>query len=274
MEALGDEMPAPGEKLGILMCLMCGCMNYSRRFYDETLKDPATASPLVFPETVLNAPASHLASVLGVHGLTYTLIGDQGVFLQGLATAGQWIKEGKLSSCLVVSSEEMDWLTVDSVALFNHNVIVSEGAGAMWLGTRQAADWPAKLEAVTEQYAFTKDQNQFGAAVRARSELGKFPGRELLCDSQRGVAQEDRPETEAWARWRGPRLSPKTVLGEAFTASSAWQCVAAVDSLRVNDLDSAAVSVVGSNQQAIAARFVRSPPRAGDFPDTSIDVIA
>src|SRR5262249_53248507 len=51
LEALGAEAAdvANGAmRLGILMCVMSGCVNYSRRFYDETLKDPATASPLVF----------------------------------------------------------------------------------------------------------------------------------------------------------------------------------------------------------------------------------
>src|SRR6516164_5721176 len=72
LEALGAEAGSVtngGLRLGIVMCVMSGCVNYSRRFYDETLKNAATASPLVFPETVFNAPASHLASVLGSTGL-------------------------------------------------------------------------------------------------------------------------------------------------------------------------------------------------------------
>ena len=70
---------------------MSGSVNYSRRFYDETLKDPATASPLVFPETVFNAPASHLAALLGTTAINYTLVGDPGTFLQGIALAADWL---------------------------------------------------------------------------------------------------------------------------------------------------------------------------------------
>src|SRR6266568_1887131 len=68
LEALGNDaarVSGGSLRLGIIFCVMTGCVNYSRRFYDETLKDPATASPLVFPETVFNAPASHLAALLG-----------------------------------------------------------------------------------------------------------------------------------------------------------------------------------------------------------------
>ena len=54
LEALGGEAARASSgslRLGIIVCVLTGCVNYSRRFYDETLNDPATASPLVFPET-------------------------------------------------------------------------------------------------------------------------------------------------------------------------------------------------------------------------------
>src|SRR5687767_15655864 len=60
LEALGEDatrITTGSVRVGIIMCVMSGCVNYSRRFYDETLRDPATASPLLFPETVFNAPS-------------------------------------------------------------------------------------------------------------------------------------------------------------------------------------------------------------------------
>src|SRR5437762_3809269 len=119
MEALGNhrEKLGNGDRLGIILCVLSGCVNYSRRFYDETLKDPATASPLVFPETVFNAPASHLAAVLGVTGINYTLVGDPGAYLQGLALAAQWLCTHQADSCLLIGAEEMDWLTPDAYGL-------------------------------------------------------------------------------------------------------------------------------------------------------------
>src|SRR5262245_2945841 len=94
LEALGSEGPDVQSglmRVGIIFCVMSGCVNYSRRFYDETLRDPATASPLVFPETVFNAPSSHLAAVLGTTAINYTLVGDPGTFLQGIALGAQWL---------------------------------------------------------------------------------------------------------------------------------------------------------------------------------------
>ena len=54
LEALGTDREAMTQgnlRVGVVLCVMSGCVNYSRRFYDEALRDPSTASPLVFPET-------------------------------------------------------------------------------------------------------------------------------------------------------------------------------------------------------------------------------
>ena len=52
-------------RLGIVTCTLTGGISYSRRFYEEVMQDPATASPIIFPETVFNSCASHLAACLG-----------------------------------------------------------------------------------------------------------------------------------------------------------------------------------------------------------------
>jgi hypothetical protein len=69
------------------------------------------------------------------------------------------------------------------------------------------------------------------------------------------IPQLDAAERAAWAAWPGPRLAPKTILGEAFAASAAWQCVAACDTVQNRKFFAVNVSVVGANQQAIGARF-------------------
>src|SRR5881394_484254 len=142
-EALGENLPAApnqhqGWRLGVILCVMSGCVNYSRRFFDEVLQDPTTASPLVFPETVFNAPSSHLAAVLGTTSANYTLVGDPATFLLGLVLAAEWLEEELVDGCLVVGAEELDWLTADAFLLFTRQVVVSEGAGALYL-TRGSA---------------------------------------------------------------------------------------------------------------------------------------
>jgi len=67
----------------------------------------------------------------------------------------------------------------------------------------------------------------------------------------------DEAERAAWSDWAGPRISPKRILGEGMMAAAAWQCVAAGDALASGRFVAANVSLVGANQQALGARFVR-----------------
>jgi len=258
LEAVGSDLSAirAGElRLGIVFGVMCGCVNYSRRFYAEVLQEPATASPLLFPETVFNAPASHLSALLGTRSKCYTLMGDPGVFLQGLATAALWLHEGQVDRCLVVSAEEIDWLIAAALNLFERRAVLADGAGAVYLSAMGEAT--VELRCVTDAHLFTRTTPREMAARKAREQLGPASPGEPLFDGTIGVADADSAEAEAWDNWDGPRISPKRILGEGFSAAAAWQTVAALDSLASGEHPSAVVSVVGCNQQAIAARFCR-----------------
>jgi 3-oxoacyl-(acyl-carrier-protein) synthase len=258
LEALGNEATGgsdPRLTLGIVYCAMSGCVNYSGRFYGEVLKDPATASPLIFPETVYNSPASHLAAVLGTTSAHYTIVGDPGTFLQGIALAADWLAGGRVESCLVIGAEESDWLTADAMRMFAHSATVSEGAGALYLRNTPATGSAVRLQAITGSHLFGKC-SRAQAARLTREEL--TGGRnDLLCDGLSGSSTADRDEQSAWHDWPGPRLSLKKILGEGLMAAAAWQCVAAVDALQQRQHETATVSVVGCNQQAIAAQFAR-----------------
>lgn len=263
-EALGGETQRTQmdlSRIGIIFCVVSGCVQYTRRFYDETLRDPATASPLVFPETVFNAPASHLAAFFGTTARNYTLVGDQGAFLQGLALASDWLLNDDVDGCLIVGAEELDWLTAAALKLFQRDSIYCEGAGAVYV-RRDAGGLHARLKAVSDPQSFSRKQNPGQAAGRMRAQLDSVipkcrPERTtLLCDGLQGIVHCDAAEAAAWRDWPGGRLSPKRILGEGLMASSAWQCVAALDALRQSRYSAAIVSVVGCNQQAIGAQFI------------------
>ena len=259
LEALGDQAAqADSMRLGIVFCVMSGCVNYSRRFYDETLRDPATASPLLFPETVFNAPSSHLAAVLGTTAINYTLVGDPGTFLLGLALAAEWLGDGQVDGCLVVGAEEMDWLTAEAFRLFTRRIILSEGAGALYLCRDKATGPAVELRGVTDTCLISDRESRFRAAQMVRKHLPAGSLADLLCDGRQDISRLDAPEAEAWRDWPGARCSPKAVLGEGLMAAAAWQCVAAVDALSRNRYASAQISIVGCNQQAIGAHFART----------------
>jgi hypothetical protein len=251
LEALGtDAMRVQtGElRLGIIVCMMAGGVAYSRRFYEEVLGDPATASPLIFPETVFNAPASHLGAYLHSPTINYTFVGDAGTFLQGMALAADWLDNGQADGCLVVGVEEMDWIVADAIRLFRRATIYAAGAGALYLKKNQPA--AVELAVITDSFTFTKKHSRSSAAKMMESQLPAGSINELFCVSD--------DTNFVRVGWPGQQTAPKVIVGEAFAASAAWQCVTACDVISCGKFTAANVSVVGANQQAVGARFERN----------------
>jgi 3-oxoacyl-(acyl-carrier-protein) synthase len=259
LEALGDDATRVRDgsiKLGVIVTVMSGCVNYSRRFYDEALRDPATASPLVFPETVFNAPSSHIAALLGTEAINYTLVGDPGTFVQGLALAADWLLEGTVDACVVAGSEEIDWATSNAFQLFSRQTVLSDGAGAVYLKRETANEKSVKLVAISDSHLFVPSRPRVAAIAEMRRDLAFNGAGAILVDGLQDVRRYDAPEEAAWRDWKSRRLSPKKILGEGLMAAAAWQTVLAVNAVR-EGADSALLSVVGTNQQAIGAVFGR-----------------
>jgi hypothetical protein len=248
---------AKGCRVGVVGCLQSGCVQYCCRFFEEVLRDPATASPLVFPETVLAAPFSHIASLLGGTQLVYTLMGDPSSFLQAMALGVQWLEENRVDVCLAVAAEEIVWLLGDALWHFEHSSVLSGGAGAVCLSLDPALSLGVELGAITDAHTYGALKSRAAAAQAMRAQLPPNAPADLLCDGIGDSSRVNTPELAAWRDWTGARLSPKKVLGEGLMAVGAWQCVAACDAIAKDRYAAAIVSLVGSNQQAIGARFVR-----------------
>jgi hypothetical protein len=245
--------------LGLVVCLQSGCVQFSYRFFDEVLKDAATASPLLFPETVFAAPTSHVAALLENTPRVYTLIGDAACFLQGLALGAQWLDEGRVEACVVVGAEETNWLSADALWHMEHSAVISGGAGALCLSRAPEAPPGVELSLITAPHTYSAHRSRRQAAQAMRHQLPPSSPNEVLCDGLSNSPRPDAPEIAAWRDWTGPRLSPKFILGEGLMAAPAWQCVAACDALARGRFTAANVSVVGPNQQALGARFTLNP---------------
>src|SRR5437764_9389080 len=62
------------ERVALIFAVSNGGVVYTKRFYRDIVNTGAeSASPLLFPETVINAPARHLAAILVITVVTYTL---------------------------------------------------------------------------------------------------------------------------------------------------------------------------------------------------------
>ncbi|MFI4941611.1 MAG: hypothetical protein ACHP7O_14880, partial [Burkholderiales bacterium] len=251
--------------IGIIVCLQCGCVQFSSRFFEETLKNAATASPLLFPETVFAAPACHVAALLENTPLVCTLTGDASSYAQGLALGIDWLHEGRVDACLAIGAEEIHWLSADALWHFDHRAIISSGAAALALSLDPEWSLGVELELITDAHSYTALANRMRAAKKMRAQMPAQSQAEILCDGLNDSPRADAAETNAWAGWSGPRISPKLVLGEGLMAAAAWQCVAGCDMIASGKFSAVNVSLVGANQQAIGVRFNKSGRTISDL---------
>lgn len=260
LEATASLRAAPGvePRLGLIVCLHSGCVHYPCRFFAEALKDPTTASPLLFPETIFAAPASHIAAILPNTLLVQTLVGDPASYLQGLALGAAWLAEERIDACLVIGAEETNWIRADAVRHFDRQATVSCGAGALCLTREPGPSAGVELTAITDAHTYTASRTRTEAARMMREQLGGDSSGALLCDGLGLNPRQDRAESSAWSGWQGSRLSLKRILGEGHMAAAAWQCVAACDAVADGRFPASTVSLVGCNQHALGARFQRA----------------
>lgn len=243
------EKTATGElRLGVLCALMNGCVNYSNRFFGEVLADPSVASPILFPETVFNAPSSHISALFNSTAPNDTLLGDSAEIYTALEVAAEWLLRGDCDGVLIVAPEEIDWVSSEALRLYSRDYIPAEGAAAIYLERGESG---IQLLAVPDPVALLPGGDRAAALRELMAASGAADdGRTLLSDSRCGVAKFDAAEDGAFVGWNGPRVSVRKILGESFSAAAGLQIVAAVEQLRRGDVEQALVTTLGGNEQA------------------------
>ena len=235
--------PAAAERTALIFAVSNGGVVYTKRFYHEVVEAGAqAASPLLFPETVFNAPASHLAAILGINGASYTLVGDGAVGLLALKMAEDLMLDPSLDRCLVVAAEEADWLLCDAYARWHllrpappiepfrispRGMIVSEGAGAVLLD--RTSD--LRIEQISAGCNFhrRRDAARYVENVFASLEP---TDQDVVVASANGTFIDAAEGAAVRRHCPGARVyTPKPALGEGVGAGSLWQLICAAQTL-------------------------------------------
>jgi 3-oxoacyl-(acyl-carrier-protein) synthase len=240
--------PENSRGIALVFAISNGGVIYTKRFYHDVVELGAeSASPLLFPETVFNASASHLAAILGITGTSYTLVGDGAVGVLAMKMAVDLMANEAIDYCLVVGAEEVDWLLCDAyhkwrllraeppIEPFRQSpkgMILSEGAGAVLLGRRGQVE----IEAVDPGANFSQRRQASELLARILSNLADEQC-EIIIASANGTFVDlaesaavlhEMPEAMVYA--------PKPAVGESVGASAIWQIIIAVQALRTKQL--------------------------------------
>lgn len=231
------------KRVGLVTAFFLGNMVYTVKFYRQITEEGRRfGSPILFPETVFNSPASHVAATLGLGGPIYSQIGDKSSWVNALRTAECWLKIGSADHVLVMGAEEFDSHVIDALRasrLLTKNIPISEGAGAILLG--KTGDGPA-LSAISDGHSFTNRKN---ARFVAREGLADFYSDYPVISTATGW---DRPVQEFAATGREV-LSDDSMPCEAFTASAAWDTIRAMGMLQTHGLKGIVIPHWGLAQQ-------------------------
>ncbi len=257
----GLDAARPG-KCALIFAVSDGGVIYTRRFYDQVVRD-GTGSPLLFPETVYNAPGSHIAALLGLDGITYTLVGDASAGLAAVALGVELLASGEVEHCVIAGAEEADWILCEAyrqwrLATASGAVQIGAGRGALIADGAAAIvlslEGVCRLDGVNEGVPFFRQSEAASSLGAALGQLrpGVPPARVISSANGTFVDRAEGAAVEC-AFGAVPTLCPKVSLGDAFGAGALMQVICAVQSLRDNPTGSVLVPVIGLNQQAAAA---------------------
>ena len=249
LQAAGVKLDSQSaERMALVFAISNGGVIYTKRFYRDIVEGGAqSASPLLFPETVFNAPASHLAAILGITGATYTLVGDSAAGLLAIRMAEDLMTNEALDYCLVVGAEEVDWLLCDAYRRWrllrlapplepfgriNRGMILSEGAGAIVLrrdgpiiieGTHAGGNYRKRAEAEELMKRILRDLSRTKIDFVISSANGTF-----IDKAESRVLQQVIPDAFVY--------TAKPALGESVGAAGLWQVILGGQALRCGEL--------------------------------------
>lgn len=244
--------PEVAARTAVVFAISDGSVQYTRKFYDQIVKLGANAaSPMLFPETVYNAPASHLAALLGIDGASYTLVGDGSVGLSALHFAGELLETSDVEQVVVVGAEEGDWILCEAYKQWRlARTPLAEGAAAIVL--KREGRWSLRTHPGAPIFRrFNPGFDYCDARVALIAVLNHFAGAKVdhVISSANGT-YIDRTEVAALSKHFAniPIVPVKKSFGESPGAGAIMQVVAAALS-GVPSL----VTVIGMNQQSNAA---------------------
>ncbi len=249
LQAAGIKLDSQNaERIALIFAVSNGGVIYTKRFYRDVVETGAqSASPLLFPETVFNAPASHLAAILGVTGTTYTVVGDGAVGLLAIKMAEDVMTNESLDYCLVVGTEEVDWLLCDAYRRWRllrlappiepfskqkRGMILSEGAGAIVLAragpitierAHPGGCYGKRAQAEEILKGMLRDLSQTETDFVISSANGTF-----IDQAEHGALEQDVRDAVVY--------TAKPALGESVGASGVWQVILGAQALRFGEL--------------------------------------
>ncbi len=256
LDALAD-FPLTEEELASLPLLFIagdGSVVYTRRFFQDVVtRGPGAGSPLLFPETVYNAPASHVAAALGLRDEALTFVGDGAGALSAFASASALLQSRAGKRCLLVAAQELDRINASAYLRWRltRELPPSEGAAALVL---EASDVSHGIAFHHAGYSFGSNRDAAAKLARILREIPPdlIPGACVSNMAASPIAMIERATISA-AFPQIAFISSGPFFGESLAASAMQQVILAHHLVSTGCHSRVLVAAAGYHGQVCAA---------------------
>jgi len=260
-----DDRPPDPERIGVVVGSAIGNMSESTQYLGRVFtKGPALASPMLFPNLVLNAPASYAAMEIGCLGANLTVSQGEVSGEHALMVGCDLIRAGRADVVLAGGGDECAEMVTAAYRDFRalssqrggaewgspydeqrNGIVLGEGAAMLVLESpararrRRATVYAEIIDTLSfsvgsPTYDWPERASAAGARIRSFLERGLAPeaGIELVCGSANSSRRLDACERDVLAEALGDTAPTATVtsikgaIGE-FGAAGALTAVAA-----------------------------------------------
>jgi Beta-ketoacyl synthase, N-terminal domain len=254
-------------RTALVLAVSDGGVTYTRRFYADVVeRGEGAGSPVLFPETVYNAPASHVAARLGLQGEVLTLVGDAAAGVAAIRTGCELLTAGEADYCLIIAAQELDWITCEAYSRWglikddcSRASVFSEGAAAIVLA-REPGECRVSATHPGFSCSTEKDLEEHLDTVLEELLLGSQVS---VCISCASGTRLDFAEKNCLAK-RLPAarvLTPKSILGESLACSTLQQVITGALALKDTGDGNALVTTIGYNRQVAGLILTRDGRR-------------
>lgn len=250
--ALEDAGIDPGawvsREAGLVTAVTHGAIRFTVEFHESLIKEgPASASPMVFSDSVLNAPAGNASIAFNIRGAAHTVIGDLGAGMLSVSTAIKTMRYSGLKVCLAGAAEEFEDVVTGVYSRLGllspegsgamrpfstgHNGFIS-GEGACFLVLEEKASALERKARIYGEIAYAKTP-----LTAARPSDVNGTGETIIFSGANGTRADEKEGATLERLFDGRAARPyicciKPLIGESFAASSMMQVAAAAISIQ------------------------------------------
>jgi 3-oxoacyl-(acyl-carrier-protein) synthase len=216
---------AGGEDSAVITAVTHAAMNYTQDYHKSLLTGGVDdISPILFSDSVLNAPAGNASICFDIRGAVHTVIGGTAASIKATMMACRLIHEDGINRAVVVSAEELNELSFHCRRRFGESAM-SEGAGALFIednSVRKGKHVYCSVSGYASHFDPAGPEVSFQKAVDRALSMAGIGRRDL------DFALTDMPAGMSMRHFDGvPSDSVSRFTGNAFCVSSAWNILLA-----------------------------------------------